>query len=151
MPTYFPKGRTKRNFPEKMTFRGAGVEGLLEIIDVFVPDDIDREVVASSHGKIIFDFITNEDFNETRTPLYEYFPDHHVNHKFPAKITLRGPEVDALKEMCEMLKDDQLSPEAQFLKDFVENQMKNEKLHVRMPSTNGDAGSDDGDVDEDEE
>ena len=133
MPTYFPKGRSNRHFPEKMTFRGQGVESLLEIIDMFVPDEANNEVMDSMHGKEIFDFVTGEDFNEVRTPLYEYFPDHQVKAKFPAKITLRGPEVEALKEVFERLNGTELSPEAEFLRDFVQNHMGNEKLHVNPP------------------
>ena len=133
MPTYFPKGRSNRHFPEKMTFRGQGVESLLEIIDMFVPDEASNLVMDTAQGKEVFDFVTGEDFNEIRTPMYEYFPDHQVKSKFPAKITLRGPEVDALKEVFELLNGTKLSPEAEFLRDFVQNRMGSEKLHMNPP------------------
>ena len=132
MPTYFPKGRTNKKFAEKMTFRGAGVEGLFDVIDTFIPDDANRDVISSSQGKAIFDYVTSDDFNETRTPIYEYLPDHTINSKFPAKLTLRGAEVDALKEVLSLVGDADLSPEAEFLKSFVENQMGGEKLHLRF-------------------
>lgn len=132
MPTYFPKGRTNKKFAEKMTFRGAGVEGLFEIIDTFIPDEANRDYVGSTQGKAIFDYITADDFNETRTPIYEYLPDHTINSKFPEKLTLRGPEVEALREVLAKVSNDDLSETANFLKDFVENQIGNEKLHLRF-------------------
>ena len=132
MPTYFPKGRTNKKFSEKMTFRGAGVEGLFDVIDTFIPDDANRDVISSSQGKAIFDYITSDDFNETRTSIYEYLPDHTINSKFPEKLTLRGPEVEALREVLAKVSDQDLSESANFLKDFVENQIGNEKLHLRF-------------------
>ena len=145
MPTFFPKGRTNRKFAEKMTFRGAGVEGLIEIIDTFVPEQIDKSVDISAPGRDILDFVTSDDFNEIRTPLYEYLPDYHLNSKFPEKLTLRGPEVDALREILSKLNGAELSTEAEFLRDFVENQIGNEKLHVRMPNGSSENHSEDDD------
>lgn len=130
MPTYLPGGTTDRMYAEKLTLRGKGVEGLIEVIDAFVPEDADSNQLATTYAREIFDLVTADDFEQVRTPLYEYLPEHHENKNFAERLTLRGTEVDALREIITKVDRKDLSFDAATLLDFVMYKMKDEPIHV---------------------
>jgi predicted nucleic acid-binding OB-fold protein len=74
--------------------------------------------------------VTADDFEQVRTPLYEYLPEHHENKNFSERLTLRGGEVDALREIITKVDRKDLSFDAATLMDFVMYKMKDEPIHV---------------------
>lgn len=130
MPTYLPGGAAERTYSEKLTFRGQGVEGLVEVIDSFVPEDADENQLASPYAREVFKILTAEEFPETRTTTYEYLPEHSENKSYSERLTLRGSEVDALREVIAKVDRKDVSFEAAVLIDFVMYKMKDEPLHI---------------------
>ncbi len=130
MPTYLPGGTSDRTYAEKLTLRGKGVEGLIEVVDAFVPEDADANQLATAYAREVFELVTADDFEQVRTPLYEYLPEHHENKNFSERLTLRGGEVDALREIITKVDRKDLSFDAATLMDFVMYKMKDEPIHV---------------------
>lgn len=131
MPTYLPGGQADRVFAEKLTFRGQGVEGLVEVIDAFVPEGADSNQLATNYAKDVFDLLTTtEDFPQVRTEMYEYLPEHHETKKYAERLTLRGHEVDALREIISRIDRKDLTFNAATLIDFVMYKMGSEPVHI---------------------
>jgi hypothetical protein len=130
LPTYLPGGTSDRTYAEKLTLRGKGVEGLIEVVDAFVPEDADANQLATAYAREVFELVTADDFEQVRTPLYEYLPEHHENKNFSERLTLRGGEVDALREIITKVDRKDLSFDAATLMDFVMYKMKDEPIHV---------------------
>lgn len=130
MPTYLPGGEANKSYSEKLTFRGQGVEGLLEVFDAFVPEDADENQLATSHAQEVFGLLNCNDFSQVRTPLYEYLPESHETKNYAERLTLRGPEVDALREIIARVDRKDLTFNAATLIDFVMYKMRNEPIHV---------------------
>lgn len=130
MPTYLPGGKSDRTYSEKLTLRGQGVEGLVEVIDAFVPENADPNQLATPYAKEVFSLVTAEDFPEIRTPIYEYLPEHHETRDYSERLTLRGPEVDALREIIARVDRKDVSFNASTLMDFVMYKMRNEPVHI---------------------
>ena len=132
MPTYLPGGSSNKTYSEKLILRGKGVEGLVEVIDAFVPEDADVNQLASNYAREIFDFVTDDDFAQVRTPMYEYLPEHHENKSYAERLTLRGSEVDALREIISKIDRKDISFDAATLIDFVMYKMQNEAVHIDL-------------------
>ncbi len=130
MPTYLPGGHADKMYSEKLTFRGQGVEGLVEVIDAFVPDGADPNLLSTDYAKEVFVLLTGEDFPEVRTPMYEYLPEHHETKNYSERLTLRGHEVDALREVIAKVDRKDLSFNAATLIDFVMYKMGSEPIHI---------------------
>jgi hypothetical protein len=130
MPTYLPGGQADKIYSEKLTLRGQGVEGLVEIIDAFVPEDADDAQLATPYAQEDFDILTADDFPQTRTPMYEYLPEHQESKKYAERLTLRGSEVDALREIISRVDRKDISFDAATLIDFVMYKMRDQPVHV---------------------
>jgi hypothetical protein len=130
MPTYLPGGQSDKVYAEKLTLRGQGVEGLVEVIDSFVPENADPNQLATPYAKEVFGFLTSEDFPEVRTPMYEYLPEQHETRSYAERLTLRGHEVEALREIISKVDRKDLSFNAATLIDFVMYKMGSEPIHV---------------------
>jgi hypothetical protein len=130
MPTYLPGGKADKTYSEKLTLRGQGVEGLVEVIDAFVPDDVDANLLATGCAREILNLLTAEDFPEVRTPIYEYLPEHRETRDYSERLTLRGHEVNALREIIAKVDRKDLSFNAATLIDFVMYKMGSEPIHI---------------------
>jgi hypothetical protein len=130
MPTYLPGGTAERTYSEKLTLRGQGVEGLVEVIDAFVPEDADANQLATPYAREVFKLLTAEEFSQSRTSTYEYLPEHFENKNYSERLTLRGKEVDALREIIARVDRKDVSFDASVLIDFIMYKMKDEPLHI---------------------
>lgn len=138
MPTYLPGGKSDKTYSEKLTFRGHGVEGLVELIDVFVPVTADPDQLSTPYAKEVFEILTMGDFPETRTATYEYLPEHHVFRKYAERLTLRGSEIDALREIISKIDRNNISFDAATLIDFVMYKMQDEAVHIDLSAREND-------------
>jgi hypothetical protein len=130
MPTYLPGGNSRKCYSEKLTLRGQGVEGLVEVIDAFVPANADSNLLATDSARKVLDFLVEDEFPKIRTDIYEYLPEHEEDRDYDERLTLRGNEVDALKEIIARVDRTDLSFDAATLVDFVMYKMRDEPVHI---------------------